>query len=525
MSDGTSYIRTILPLKLGWAPTYSCTEAVEVGARVSVEFAHRSYIGVVESISESTDIALSRILPILHIESDLPPVTAEELSLWKFISNYYLCTVGEVYKAAYPVQKIRSEQTAASRLAKLEASLAKYDEALAKKHCERVSVRLTAERDSLSDEISSLRRAETAFPEKMPPEKPVLFSGAERYRQYLTLIARAVQDGRQVLVLTPEIAFCDRLEARLRSQFDGILYVVNSTRTLAEKRKAAACLRSGQAVIILGTRSAIFLPFRNLALVIIDEEQEYSYKQSEPAPRYNGRDTALMLACFHDAQVILGSSSPSLESIFNCHTGKYSLEVLPDKPSSTCIIDIAAEHRKNGMIGPFSRKMILAARAAGGPCVFIRGWERPEDLLASATQIFNSVDIKVMTLGEMKHQGVSDAALICVIQADALVCKDDFRSDERALQLVAMLEGLAPRILIQTEVPSRFSGIRSADDLLAERRQFGFPPYTRIVDVKAKGTGEIKQRFFLKRDAGLAARKAEIAESVPANEYIDVDPQ
>ena len=114
--------------------------------------------------------------------------------------------------------------------------------------------------------------------------------------------------------------------------------------------------------------------------------------------------------------------------------------------------------------------------------------------------------------------------MIAVLQADALVSKDDFRSDERALQLVATLCGMAPEVWIQTSVRERFDGSRTAAMLMDERKKFNFPPYTRIVDIRRARTGEIVSRHFLARDRSLASRKAEILASMPQDCYPDVDP-
>ena len=116
------------------------------------------------------------------------------------------------------------------------------------------------------------------------------------------------------------------------------------------------------------------------------------------------------------------------------------------------------------------------------------------------------------------------AALLAVLQADALIARDDFRGDERALQLVGTLCRFAPRVLIQTAVPARFCGARSLDELLDERCQFSFPPYTRLVEFRRQGSGEVLERHFLARDRQLAARKAELLSRLPDGCYPDVDP-
>ena len=259
--------------------------------------------------------------------------------------------------------------------------------------------------------------------------------------------------------------------------------------------------------------------------MIIDEEQDPFYKQSEPAPRYNGRDCAIYLAALHSARVLLGTACPSLETLLNLHSGKYLPAGIAENSAGEppAVIDIAAERRKNGMKGPLSRKLIEAILRTGSPALLIRGWEKQEELEECIGANLPDSEVKICTMAELKRNGSGGAALIAVLQADALLSKDDFRSDERALQLTAMLKGFAPRVIIQTEVPQRFS--TSPDSLLAERKQFGFPPYTRIIDIRRYGSGAIVERLFLKRDQTLASRKAAIFASLPDDCYADVDPQ
>ena len=261
-----------------------------------------------------------------------------------------------------------------------------------------------------------------------------------------------------------------------------------------------------------------------MSLVIIDEEQDPSYKQTEPAPRYNGRDAAVALAGIHGARVLLSAAVPSLETLLNLRLGKYMLLQEEAPAYSPEIIDLPAERRKNGLVGTFSRKLIAAVQSAPDPVLLLRGWEKPDLLQEEIVQLFPGRDIRVKTLNALKREGADGASLIAVLQADALIARDDFRGDERALQTAGTLCHFAPRVLIQTAVPARFSGARSLDDLLAERRQFGFPPYTRLVEVRRQGSGEILQRHFLARDKNLAARKAELSARLPDGCYLDVDP-
>ncbi len=521
------YYQVLLPLRLKWTPFYSSEIPLLRGQAVSVLFSGRKYTGIVWQSDVSPSV--ERVQRILGPEDSLSRLSESEMKLWEFISDYYLCTLGEVFSAALPSLRIQSERAAEANLSRLRERLGGVRAKLEGRHCERVQTRLKAGEDELLAQIRRLEAARVYSPRPVKtsaPEKPLLLSGYSRTPIYVELIREALSEGGQVLLLTPEKAFCDRIETSLAAEFADSLSVVSSDKTQTQRRKAADRVRSGEKALILGTRSAVFLPYNGLSLVIIDEEQDSFYKQSEPAPRYNGRDTAIYLASLHSARVVLGSACPSLESLLNCITGKYSLrETLSRPEGSVELIDLNAERRKRGVCGAFSRKLIDAVRSCGAPVRFVRGWEKAEELREEISALFPGIPASVSTLTELKRDGAPGVGLIAVLQADALLSGDDFRSDERALQTVALLREFAPRLIIQSAVPQRFSPDRDIASLLAERKAYDFPPYTRLVEVRRQGSGEVLSRHFLRRDSGLASRKAEILETLPEGCYADVDPQ
>ncbi len=141
---------------------------------------------------------------------------------------------------------------------------------------------------------------------------------------YITLIAEALERGEQVLYLLPEIALTTQIIARLRQRFADRIAVFHSR--MAQHERTALwmrCTKDDGPSVIIGARSALFLPFAELGLVIVDEEHDPSYKQHDPAPRYHARDMAVVLADLHKAKVLLGSATPSMESQHNARTGKY----------------------------------------------------------------------------------------------------------------------------------------------------------------------------------------------------------
>lgn len=187
---------------------------------------------------------------------------------------------------------------------------------------------------------------------------------------YIHLMAEALSRGEQVLYLLPEIALTDQIMRRLRQVFGDRLGVYHSKFPDAERVEVWQRQLSDHPYdIILGVRSSLFLPFQRLGLVIVDEEHETSYKQQDPAPRYNARNTALVLASLAGAKTLLGSATPSIESWYNATTGKYGLVRLMQRHQELQLpeilpVDIQELQRKRRMNGPFSPLMLQRIREA-----------------------------------------------------------------------------------------------------------------------------------------------------------------
>ncbi|MBR4809953.1 MAG: hypothetical protein IK031_06715 [Bacteroidales bacterium] len=528
------YIQVAVPLRLAWIPCYRSGAPLAPGTRVTVPVGSRRYVGVVLGTVDKPDIAASRIQNITGVEEGLPRISPEELKFWEFLSGYYLCTIGEVYKAACPFGKIRSEQTAADILSRLRSRLAIREEALTRKHKDSVRERLEAERDDISARIAALTRIPDASPGKPEASRPVLLVGGGRTQTYVGLCRDTLARGLNVLVLIPEIAASEQLEAIFEAEFPGVTHKVNSHITEARRRAVAADIRSFGGQIVLGTRSSLFLPFSRLGLIIVEQEQDVFFKQTDPAPRYNARDAAVMLARIHGASVVLGTPAPSLESLHNARTGKYEMRRTGHGQSAMTVIDIGAERRKNGMLGRLSRKLVEAASRTDGPVALIRGWEKPDELLAEAEQYLPGRQLSVFTLQEARLQDLSGFPFVAVVQADALMNADDFRADEHALQAIAMLRENCGGVFVVQTAKSGHPVFGETEDvyrrLLDERAQFSLPPFTRLVDTECDGR---RERIVLKPDGTLQARKKSILEQAMRQEQasrgrlrttIDVDP-
>ena len=396
---GKAFIQVILPLRLEWEPCYVLPEGLlaKVGSRVRVRFAGQEYVGAVSAVNVTPEVDESRILPIQGIAEDLPEVRPEEIRLWKAVSEYYLCSVGEVYKAAYPALKIGQEEVEARGRERLEARLGRLQEKLEKARKDETRERYKAEIEAVQARLQGRPAAATAGVIDLSPaqkaaaeairkafseKKTALLhgvTGSGKTEIYLQFAREVLARGQNVLYLVPEIALSRQLEDRISALIPDV-QVFHSGESVTRRRQVATHVRESDNYMVLGTRSALFLPHHGLGLVIVDEEHDTSYKQDAPAPRYNGRDTAIMLALIHGASVLLGSATPSLESLYNAETGRFVKVDLKERfhtgeDAEIRIIDTVAERRKRGMVGSLSRKLIAEIQStldAGGQVLVLR---------------------------------------------------------------------------------------------------------------------------------------------------------
>jgi primosomal protein N' (replication factor Y) len=188
---------------------------------------------------------------------------------------------------------------------------------------------------------------------------------------YTKLIQDVLDAGKQVLFLLPEIALTTQIITRLQVYFGNQISVFHSKYSINERVEVWKNVleNKSKAQIVLGARSSIFLPFSNLGLIVVDEEHETSYKQFEPSPRYNARDAAIVLAKIHNAKILLGSATPSLESYFNAQQNKYGFVALNRRHGNVQLpkielIDVKEKHRKKEMSGHFSDRMLKLIQEA-----------------------------------------------------------------------------------------------------------------------------------------------------------------
>jgi len=186
-------------------------------------------------------------------------------------------------------------------------------------------------------------------------------TGSGKTRLYIELIKEYIEKGMQVLYLLPEIALTTQIVERLTHVFEGDIGVYHSKMNNNERVELWNASLNGKS-LILGARSSLFLPFSNLGLIIIDEEHDASYKQSDPAPRYNARDAALYLSTLTGAKVLMGSATPSLSTYLNAKNGKYGLVKLLERHGEAVlpemkIIDLREKYKKGLMASIFSNDL------------------------------------------------------------------------------------------------------------------------------------------------------------------------
>ena len=240
-------------------------------------------------------------------------------------------------------------------------------------------------------EVGRLNTSETAHPECMKPlstaqstafeavnelfatKKVVLLQGVTssgKTEIYIHLIQQALDRGEQVLYLLPEIALTVQITSRLKKVFGNRLGIYHSKYSDAERVEMwNKQLSNAPYEVILGARSAVFLPFQKLGLVIVDEEHETSFKQQDPAPRYHARSAAIVLASMYQAKTLLGTATPSLESYYNAQQGKYGLVTLTTRFKGIQlpqieVVDTKDLQRRKMMTGPFSPRLLEAVRQA-----------------------------------------------------------------------------------------------------------------------------------------------------------------
>jgi primosomal protein N' (replication factor Y) len=306
-----------LPLRDGftYAVPEGLAERVGLGARVRVGFGRRHLVGYVVGFPESA--AVPEVREIEGVLDDPPIITPKLLELAGWMSGYYACSLGEALRAVLPTgaQRLRGEPR--GRRAEIGPGAALLESAPPQQ--------LNPWQAQVLEPVT--RRIDAGGFEAFLLHG---VTGSGKTEVYLHAVQAALRRGRSALLLIPEIVLTPQTADRFRARLGAELGILHSGMTLAERHDVLVAAARGEIQVILGARSAVFAPFRDLGLIVVDEEHEPSYKQNEK-PRYHARAVALVRASLEGAAVLLGSATPSLESYENVARGKYVLLRIPER--------------------------------------------------------------------------------------------------------------------------------------------------------------------------------------------------
>ncbi len=722
-----SYAEVILPLALPKTYTYAIPEKfddkIQIGCRVEVVLGkNKRYAGIIKSISKTAPPYETK--SILNVLDDEPVLYPQQLKLWNWISNYYMCSEGEVMAAALPAHfKLSSEtillfnedygddftgldndeylvaealqiknQLTLSEVQQLldtshvypviknliekkvcivwEALAEKYkskkenfvllnpqydnDEAMsellnnwsrAPKQMElllsylhliktegevsqsqllKKSGASVAQLKGLADkQILLIEKRSVDRIKAIPKSMQINFelskaqlialhkieesftshnvcllhgvTSSGKTQLYIKLIESFYNKGLQVLYLLPEIALTAQMIRRLQLHFGGNIAIYHSKFNNNERVELWNKIKSGEIRIVLGARSALFLPFKELGLIIVDEEHDSSYKQYDPAPRYNARDAAVYYASLFNAKVLLGSATPSIETYFNTQKNKYGLVELNERFGGVLLPEIEmidtrkVAQKGKVMLSPQLKEAVEIEVAKGkqvilfqnrrgyspylicGTCGYLPqckncdvtltlhkysnkmhchycgttypkivecpacgtvawmeknfGTEKIEEILEtefptlrvarmdidsvrgktahdSLIKLFEQhrIDVLVGTQMVVKGLDFEKVSLVGILDADGLLSFADFRVNERAFQLMEQVSGRAGRkeeqgkVMIQTsqlnhpvlQFVKEHDFKKMYEYELENRRQFFYPPFSRIIKITLK---------------------------------------
>lgn len=275
--------------------TYQSSNEIQIGARVSAQVQKRVLDGVVVSKSQKPEFATNEILEFSEF-----CYSNKQLELARFISSYYICSVGEALGLMMAYACGMHSHAEHGNEAKAE-------------HENEAEVELGSKLDKTLIELSLKQQEALAFLKKHKVSLLFGDTGSGKTEIYMRYFQEMLQIGKRCIFLMPEISLTPQMGKRLKVHFGESVVMWHSKLTPLQKRKASKAIYSGEAKIIAGPRSALFLPIKDLGLIVVDEEHDDSYKSSS-RPRYNARDIAIYMGQLYDASVVLGSATPSVGS-------------------------------------------------------------------------------------------------------------------------------------------------------------------------------------------------------------------
>lgn len=351
---GTGIFTYLLPAEL--------EGKVKEGYGVIVPFgAKRLYTGIILSVQniEEEKAPKYKLKEIICLSSLSEIILPRQLQLWQWMSSYYMCDLGDVMNAALP-----------SRLKK-RFSADDFTERKKKNLLIQRKVKIKEDNCILSVPNTLNGCQGKAYQEihDVFEKKDICllhgYTSSGKTELYIHLMEEYTGKKKQILMLVPEIALTDHLAGRLKSVFGNKIGVYHSSVSDGDRQRLwNKMLSDNPYEIILGARSSVFLPYKNLGLIIIDEEHDGSYKQQDPSPRYNARNVALVLASYFKAKTLLGTATPGIESYYNVEIGKYGLVELFSRYGELSlpeikVIDLHSEKKKKRMENPVFSKLMI----------------------------------------------------------------------------------------------------------------------------------------------------------------------
>lgn len=390
-----------------YLPPQGASEPV-VGARVRVPFGRQRLVGLVMGRAHGSDVPAERLKPILEVLDAVPVLDAAAVALLEWASDYYHHPIGEVAAGALPralregassraleeIWTVTADGYAAlacgaARRAPKQLALLGVVAADANASAQVLNERLRSWREAARalvrrgwlavsavapEHAASSARVRTPGPALLEEQAQAVsavaaalgaygafvlhgITGSGKTEVYLRLVEQVLGSGRRALVLVPEIGLTPQLVGRFRERFDTPIAVLHSGLTDTERLVAWREAFSGHARVVIGTRSAVFAPVPDLGLIVVDEEHDASFKQHEGALRYSARDLAVVRAHNAGVPVVLGSATPSLETLHNVAAGRYTrLRLLKRaaraQPPVLKLIDLRHAAMQSGMATP-----------------------------------------------------------------------------------------------------------------------------------------------------------------------------
>ena len=415
---------------------------IEPGMRIRVPFGRQKLVGFVVETAESSELPLAKLKPALQLLDERPLLDAAALALLRWAAEYYHHPIGEVLTAAVP-KALRMGAPAVAReerwIATAEGSEASLRGEPKRAPKQQALLRHLLERDGASaDELGAaqpgwreaaralakrgwIASVENAIPASAP-RSPVVthgtrpqlapeqqdavaaigkalgsfsafvlhgITGSGKTEVYLHVVEQVLARGGRALILVPEIGLTPQLVGRFRSRFDAPLAVMHSGLTDLERLQAWRAAFSGEARIVLGTRSAVFAPVPDLGVIVVDEEHDASFKQHEGGFRYSARDLAVLRAQRSAVPIVLGSATPALETLHNVSSARYTRLSLPrrtaqSQPPRMTLVDLRVEAVHFGISATAMQAMERHLQADGQVLVFLNRRGYAPTLLCTA---------------------------------------------------------------------------------------------------------------------------------------------